>query len=225
VALPPLLPGVSGAVGLVLRLRLVAIGLASLNARTSRPRGIVHGHSYSLLLYRYQSSRIRSYIPGNAARILGRRGSFEFRAPLTLSMAFSPLSPALSMKPSILSLPCSRLCLISPPRRSALPSDSSFLASRDSSCGLLRPPLHLISLSTHRAPFSLSSNVSPQGFRSLPARRDQRRGAGSIDRRAGREPEKGRLRLVLLRREQRTDADMVHEPATSDPCWPKTRCR
>jgi hypothetical protein len=62
------------AVGVVLRLRLGMLRFASLTARTSRPRGIGHGYSYSLPLYRYRSSCIRSYIPGNASRILGSPG-------------------------------------------------------------------------------------------------------------------------------------------------------
>jgi hypothetical protein len=124
-------------------------------------------------------------------------------------MAFSPLSPALSMKPSMIGL--------------ALGFE--FLAARESPCGLFCPALHLISLSAHRAPLSLSSNVRSQRFRFLPARRDQRRGAESINRRAGGEPERGRLRLVLGQWERRTDADVVHESTARDPCWSRVRWR
>jgi hypothetical protein len=61
-------------VGLVLRLRLDALSFASLNARTGRPRGIRHGYSSSLLLYRYQSSWIGSLYSKNGAGILGASG-------------------------------------------------------------------------------------------------------------------------------------------------------
>jgi hypothetical protein len=73
-------------------------------------------------------------------------------------------------------------------------------------------------------PPSSSSKESFQGFRSLPARRDQRRGAESIKHRAGKEPEKGRLGLGRRRWEYSTDPCTVHEPSAGDPGEAKAAC-